>query len=150
MDDNNQTLIPNSKKEMADEAQKIVDLDKAIKERISRIESARAELKPASEMLTSYLMGDEKYAHETDLAKKAQGLKNLSKRRLLEAPQGKDLQDKIKSIKDEIAELEEGLSYYLREYQRMTGSNEFEDQDGQLRQIVSVVKLVKKPTKKDK
>ena len=41
-------------------------------------------------------------------------------------------------------ELNEGLSDYLREYQRLSGSNEIEGEDGELRTIVYVAKLVRK------
>ena len=43
---------------------------------------------------------------------------------------------------DKIAK--EGLSDYLREYQRLSGSNEIEGEDGELREIVYTAKLVKK------
>jgi hypothetical protein len=59
-------------------------------------------------------------------------------------PQGKNLEEKVITTKEELKEVEEALSYYLREYQRLTGSNEFEGSDGELRQIVYMAKLVRK------
>ena len=57
------------------------------------------------------------------------------------------LAGKLKSLKSEKKELQEGLSDYLREYQRLSGSNEIEGEDGEIRQIVYVAKLVKKSSK---
>ena len=47
-------------------------------------------------------------------------------------------------MKSEQSELKTGLSDYLREYQRLSGSNEIEGEDGEVREIVYVAKLVKK------
>jgi hypothetical protein len=40
---------------------------------------------------------------------------------------------RVKSLKSEKSELEGGLSDYLSEYQRLSGSNEIEGDDGEIR-----------------
>ncbi len=62
----------------------------------------------------------------------------------MKQPHVADVANKLKTLKSERAELEDGLSDYLREYQRLSGSNEIEGDDGQVRQIVYVAKLVRK------
>ena len=57
---------------------------------------------------------------------------------------GKELNQKLKDMKNEMSDARDALSTYLREYQSKTGQNEFEGEDGELRQIVFVAKLVRK------
>ena len=51
---------------------------------------------------------------------------------------------KVDELKSELKEAQEALSSYLAEYQKLTGSSEIEGEDGELRKIVYVAKLVKK------
>lgn len=126
------------------EAETLMTIDAAIKERIVKIEEKKNEIKPQREMLTSYLENDEGYRQTSEVAKKASQQKSALKKQLLATQQGQTLTEKIQTLKDELVELEEGLSYYLREYQRITGANEFEGADGELRQIKFTAKLIRK------
>ncbi len=101
-------------------------------------------MQPVREMLNDYLENDPIYREHTDLAKKATQVKSATKKQLMSTPNAKELDGKIRTMKQDIKDAEEALSYYLREYQRITGANEFEGEDGELRQIVSVAKLVRK------
>ena len=65
------------------------------------------------------------------------------KNQIMLQPQNADLTEKIKAAKAQIDELNDGLSFYLQEYQKLTGANEFEDEDGKVQKIVYVVKLVR-------
>lgn len=62
----------------------------------------------------------------------------------MKRPDVADLSNKLKDLKSEQTELKEGLSDYLRECQRLSGSNEIEGDDGEVREIVYTAKLVKK------
>lgn len=127
-----------------EEAQTLMTVDAAIKERITKIEEKKNEIRPQREMLTSYLENDEKYREATEKAKKASQEKSSIKKQLLATPQGQNLNEKLETLKEDLVELEEGLSYYLREYQRLTGANEFEGDDGELRTIKLTAKLIRK------
>ncbi len=126
------------------EAQSLLSLDATIKEKIERIEKLREEIRPHKEMLNSYLENDDTYREATALAKKASANKSEVKKRLLGTPQGKDLSSKVETMSSDIKEEEESLSDLLREYQKTTGSSEFEGSDGELRQIVLQARLVRK------
>lgn len=119
-------------------------VESAIKEHMSQIEKLGDELKPVKEMLDDYLDNDPTYRERTELAKKASQLKSQTKQQLLKQPNAVQLVEKIKTMKEEMKGLNEALSYYLREFQRLTGANEFEGSDGELRQIVYIAKLVRK------
>jgi hypothetical protein len=50
-------------------------------------------------------------------------------------------------MKEELADLQDSLSDYLREYQRTTGSNVFVGDNGEELEIVHVTKLVRRNSK---
>ena len=125
-------------------ADELLTIESSIKQHMPQIEKLGEELKPVKEMLEDYLDNDPDFKERTELAKKATQLKTQTKQLLLKQPNAASLVEKIKSMKEEQKGLQEALSYYLREYQRLTGANEFEGPDGELRQIVYTAKLVRK------
>lgn len=127
-----------------EESSELITIDSAIKSRVGQLNKLKNDLKVQKEMLTSYLENDEKYREAVELSKKANGVKNTVKAQLLKQPEAANLNETVKSLKEQVFELNEGLSYYLREYQRLTGANEFEGEDGELQQIIYVAKLVRK------
>jgi hypothetical protein len=131
-----------------DAAQVLLDLETLIKTHIATIDKGKSELKKQREMLTSILENDETYRLHNDEAKKAAKTKAQTKYQLMQQPQNKQLADKVKTIAAEIKEQDAALSDYLREYQRMSGSTEIETDDGVVREIVYVAKLVKKSSGK--
>ena len=141
MNDTTQQDIDTSKEQRLDT---LLSIESAIKERISRIEQLKADMQPHKEMLASYLDNDPVYREHSEAAKAASKQKSATKKQLLSIPAGKALVDKLDLLKDEMKELQEGLSYYLKEYQQTTGANEIEGADGELRQIIYVAKLVRK------
>lgn len=128
-------------------AQVLLDLESTIKSHIVQIDRGRAELKKQREMLESALLNDETYRLHTEEAKKAAKTKALTKFQILQQPANKQLAEKVHDLSAEIRELNQALSDYLREYQRMSGSSEIETEDGEVREIVYVAKLVKKSTR---
>ncbi len=122
----------------------LLTIESSIKTNIAKIDRLKEDSKPLREMMKSFLEGDEQYVQASEAAKKASQLKTGRKRELLETENGKELKNKLETLKMDLDEAQEALSYYLREYQRLTGLNEFEGEDGELRQIVSIVKLIRK------
>ena len=142
--DDKQLSLKQEQEEQLKEAENLLLIDSAIKDRISKIEQLKADMEPHKEMLASYLENDQVYREHDKAAKAASKQKSLTKKQLLSVPAGKAIVDKLDALKDDLKELEEGLSYYLYEYQKLTGSKEVEGSDGELRQIVYMAKLVRK------
>jgi anion-transporting ArsA/GET3 family ATPase len=143
MDEKPTTLQPPQAPDSTD-ATALLTLDSVIKERIERIERLKNEMKPQKEMVDLILENDEVFTQKFNDSKKASKELLTVKKELLARPEAKVASEKLKTMKEEMKELQEALSDYLREYQRMTGANEFEGADGELRSIVSSVKLVRK------
>jgi hypothetical protein len=129
-------------------AQVLLDLEQLIKTHITNIDKGKSELKKQREMLNSALENDETYRLHNDEAKKAAKTKAMTKYQILQKQENKSLADKVKTIAADIKEADTALSDYLREYQRMSGSSEIETDDGVVREIVYVAKLVKKSSRK--
>lgn len=128
-------------------AQVLLDLEQLIKTHVANIDKGKLELKKLREMLTSALENDETYRLHAEEAKKTAKQKAATKYQIIQQPQNKQLAEKLKSLAGEIKELDTALSDYLREYARMSGTNEIETSDGEVREIVYVAKLVKKSSR---
>jgi len=130
-----------------DNAGVLLDLEKLIKSHDKNIERLKVELKKHKEMLTDILANDSTYKLHEQKAKEANKIKSMTKIQILKRPDTAELVSKIKNMQAEVKELSAALSDYLREYARLSGSNEIEGEDGEIREIVYVAKLVRKKSK---
>ena len=135
--DANEVQLPDSVKTQ-------LSIESLIKTLISRIARLKEDLKPVNEMLNDLLNNNEEYRLAADEAKEATRKKSAVKKKVLSTPEGKMATDKVNVLRGELKEAQESLSSYLGDYQRLTGSNEIEGEDGELRQIVYAAKLVRK------
>lgn len=136
--------VEDNTREIPDAVQTQLSVESLIKTLMTRVARAKEELKPVSEMLNDLLNNNEEYQVVANEAKEASKKKSAVKKQILATPEGKMAADKVNALKDELKEAREALSSYLADYQRLTGSNEIEGEDGELRQIVYVAKLVRK------
>ena len=127
-----------------DAVRTLLSVESLIKTLISRIARVKVDLKPVKEMLSDLLNNNEKYQLADNEAKEASKKKSTAKKEILSTPEGKMASGKVDELKSELKEAQEALSTYLAEYQKLTGSSEIEGEDGELRKIVYVAKLVKK------
>jgi hypothetical protein len=75
-------------------------------------------------------------------------VKATTRQQIASQPSVIAIANKVKSLGQDIKERQAALSDYLLEYQRMTGANEIEDNDGQIREIINSAKLIKRSSKK--
>lgn len=142
MDEQTTNSNPNT-----DAATVMLDMEAMIKNHITDIDRQKSELKKQREMLTSTLENDETYREHDRLAKEAAKTRAATKSEILKLPANRQLAEKVKDLAVEIKELDNALSEYLREYQKMSGVSEIEGHDGEVREIVYVAKLVKKSSR---
>lgn len=122
----------------------ILNLETLIKSHTSGIDKRKEEAKKYNEMIEDILRNDATYKLHAEKAKEATRLKTNTKQHIFRTPQVADIANKLKAVKQEAKEMEASLSDYLREYQRMSGVNEIEGEDGEVREIVYIAKLVKR------
>lgn len=129
------------------EAQSLVSIEALIKRHLEQMEGLKAEARKFADMLADILINSGVYSEHEALAKEAIKTKNITKKDLLKDPSAQDLSKKVKSLRSEIKEHASSLSYFLGEYQKMSGATTIEDLNGEIRDIVVAVKLVKKQTR---
>ena len=122
----------------------LMNLETLIKSHISGLEQRREELKKYKEMMGSSFKNDPGYQDADSAFKDATKLKKDAKARLMKLPEVRNVQEKVTEFSTEIKEMDEALSDYLREYQRISGSNELVDDNGIVHEIMYVARLVKK------
>lgn len=125
----------------------LVKIEEMIKTHFSQISELQEQISQQKGMLDDVFTNDETYQEHDKLAKEASRIKSNTKKEILKRPDVASIADKLKVLKSEQKELKNGLSDYLREYQRLSGSNEIEGEDGQIREIVFTAKLVKRSSK---
>jgi len=125
-------------------AELLGNLESSIKEHIASVDKSKTELKKLKEMLSDMFANDSTYQLHDKAVKDATKIRTKTKSELLKQPAAADLNAKVKELSSEIKDFQNALSDYLREYQRLSGSNEIEGDDGEVREIVYVAKLVKR------
>lgn len=137
------TTEPEEKKAMS-----ILDLDALIKRYIKDVEKTKADLKEQKSMFDDSFKSNAKYKESDEKVKAINREKQAVKQLVMKEPAVVAVNGKMNELKDEIKDLQDSLSGYVTEYQRLTGAKEFEDEDGNIREIIHVVKLVKRFQKK--
>ncbi len=125
----------------------VINLEGLIKTNVAAADQLQAEIRKYKEMLDDILANDKTFQQHSEKAKEAAKLKQGTKAQILQQPQAKELDDKVKTLKSELKENQVSLSDYLQEYQRLSGVNEIEGEDGQVREIIYTAKLIRKSAK---
>lgn len=128
-------------------ASSYLQLTSLIKSYISRVDRLKEEIKEQKDMMDNVLENDEVYQSHLEKAKEATRIKNETKKQLLTQSAMMEIAEKIKTAKEELKEAQETLSGYLKQFQELSDETQIEGEDGQVREIVSVLKLVKKSAK---
>ena len=142
-----QQETPTEQEALSSDTVLLVRIEEMIKTHLAQIGNLQEEITKYRDMVNDIFLNDETFQEHDKIAKEAVKVRSATKQQIMKRPDVADLSNKLKSLKSEQKELKEGLSDYLREYQRLSGSNEIEGEDGQLRQIVFIAKLINKSAK---
>lgn len=113
----------------------VISLTEMINTSLGVVEKVKEDRTKVSEMLQSMLDNDPAYIEASLKAKEAGKVKSQAKKQVMRTPQAADLDRKLTELKQHIKELNDSLSDYLNEYIRQTGSMQFEDNTGKVRDI---------------
>lgn len=122
----------------------LLNMESLIKGHVSTIDKLSVEAKKIKEMLDDIFSNDPTYQEHDKAAKEAGRVKQNTKAQILKQPQAADLDKKFKDLRGELKENQASLSDYLQEYARMSGVNEIEGDDGEMREIIYSARLIKK------
>lgn len=132
---------------LGSKADDFLALESLIKNYISRLKTLKANLKQQKDIYDNSFESDVVYHENSEKAKEALAVRSSTKQQLLKQPALMELSEKIDDLRMEIKEAEENLSDYLIQYQRLSGSDEIETEDGERMIIVYKAKLVRSTTK---
>lgn len=121
-----------------------LELEGLVKQYIAAIAKLQGELKEKNEMLNDAFEGDAVYQEHAQKAKEANRVKSATKQQILKQSAVAELNERVKDLKFDIKENQALLSDYLNQYQKATGATQIEDEEGEVLEIVNVVKLVKR------
>lgn len=122
----------------------LMSLESLIKTNIIGIDKLQIELKKHREMLEDTLENDPVYKEHARLVKEATKVKSGTKSQILKQPAVAGIHEKVKNFAADLKDKKLALSDYLREYQRLSNLSEIQLDDGDVREIVNVPKLVRK------
>lgn len=122
----------------------LLNLESMIKTNMGAISRLEEEANKHKGLLDDIFNNDPTYKEHEKLAKEAARVKSNTKAQILKQPQAADLNLKLKSMQSELKEMKGSLSDYLQQFAEMSGLNEIEGDDGEIRQIVYVARLIKK------
>ena len=140
------TVDSNSKQitNKSDQATQALDLTSLINRYVADIEKVKNKLKEQRQMFKDAFENDKEYHDKNEVVKAATKEKNAVKQRIMRLPGVESAAEKTQELQSELKELNQALSGYLQEHIRTTGTRVIETEDGKLREIVPVYKLVNK------
>ncbi len=130
---------------MADQNNIQDGLESLIKSYIAKMDILEKELKEKNRMLKDAFESDAVYKEHADKAKEANRIKSATKQQILKQPSLAELNERIKDLIFDVNEQQAVLTDYLTQYQHQTGVSQIEIGDGEVMDIVTVVKLSKRP-----
>lgn len=124
-----------------------LNLESLIHRYLKDIEASRQRVKEKKSMLDAAYENDAEYAQAMQKVKEANKVKKGIQQKIQTQPAIKMLADEVNNFKEELKDLQQALSQYLRQYEEKTGSRFFTTEDGEMMEIVIVRKLVRKSDK---
>ncbi len=124
--------------------ERIMSLENMINGYLMDLEKLQKDLKEQSTMLKDTFENDAEYAAASEKVKEVQKMKKEIKDKLISDPSVALLDAKVNDLKTEVKDARQALSDYLHQYYLESGLTQITDSSGEVREIVTSVKLVKK------
>ncbi len=129
------------------QAESLVAIEGLIKNRLQQIEVLTSEMKSLKEMFDDYLINDSKYSEASEAAKEATKAKTSAKKEAVSQPEAESIVAKLKDAREQLKDLRETFSAGLRDYEKLSGTDQIEIEPGDIRKIVYKARLVKASSK---
>lgn len=136
------TFNSGNSKGTQDGATVTLSLENLIRGHLGTLEKLRVQIAEHSDTLNNILENDPTYKEHAEEAKKATKVKTGTKSEIMKRPDVMQVSSKMKAAREEYKEQQQTLSELLAEYQRSTGLDSIEMEDGKIKKIVMTAKLV--------
>lgn len=128
-------------------AEGLLNLEELINNHIESIDKLKDELRSTREMFEDSFNNDPTYKENVDRVKEVTKAKNAVRQQIAKQPSVATLEQKVKDLRFDINESSKTLSDLLQDYKEQTGATEIETRNGQILEIVSTSRLVKRSNK---
>lgn len=125
-------------------ATSILEVESIINRYLGDVEKMKETMKSQKEMYNAAFENDAQYAEKNEDMKKVKKEVAAIKQRIVKLPEVVVINNRINELKEEMKDMQEALTGYLQRYQEISGTNQFMTEDGEIIEIVNVVKLVRK------
>jgi len=122
----------------------LLNLESLINGYLVDLEKAQEKMKTQRDMFNDTFENDAEYNQIMQKVKEVNRLKSVAKQRIMKLPNVVELTNKIREYRDEVKDIQEGLSGYLQQYKELSGSNQLTRDNGEVVEIISVTKFVKR------
>lgn len=112
-----------------------LSLENLIRGHINTIGTLKNEAAEHNDTLNNILLNDATFKEHEEAAKKAIKVKTATKGEIMKRPEVLQVSNKLKAAREEIKEQQATLSDLLTEYQRSTGLDSIELDNGQVKKI---------------
>lgn len=131
----------------SDQATALLSLEELIKNHIESIDKLRDEIKKIREMFEDSFNNNPTYREHTERTQKVSKERNSVRQQIAKQPSVATIAQKLKDLRFDMSEQVKTLSDLLQDYHEQTGATQIETRNGQVMEIVSTAKLVRKNTK---
>ncbi|CAN5181658.1 hypothetical protein BH09PAT2_BH09PAT2_09330 [soil metagenome] len=121
-----------------------IQLENIINGYLGDLERLQRDMKEQSQMFRDTLENDADYAACMNRARDISKEKKTIQDKLIQDPSLALVESKIRDLKSEVKETQQALSDYLQQFYEQSGLRQITGVDGEIRDIVTFVKLVKK------
>lgn len=118
-----------------------LSLESLIKGHLNTLSKLKNQVAEQMDMLNNVLENDPTYKQHSEDAKKATKVKTATKSEIMKRPDVMQVNNKIKAVREEQKEQQQTLSELLAEYQRTTGLDSIETDEGKIRKIITTARL---------
>ena len=128
---------------MNNDSTDFLNLERLIKGYLSQVENLKKEIRQQRQIIEDAFENDAVYREHHEKVKEASRLRLQTRNQILNQSNLREIREKLEEMRDKLKEQEATLSDYLLQYQKMTGFSEIEGDDGEIRIIVNVARLIK-------
>lgn len=119
-----------------------LNLESLIRGHLTSIDKLRVQVKELNDTINNILSSDPTYKDHSDKAKEASKVKSGTKSQIMKRPEVMQTVGKLNEARMELKDQQATLSDLLAEYQRTSGQDSIEMEDGRVKKIVFTAKLV--------
>ena len=124
-----------------------INLESLINRYLKDIDGVKEKLKMQKTMLEDSFNNDAGYAEANKKVKDVTKVRSGIKEKIQKQPGVANIINEINALKEETKDLQEGLSQYLQQYMLQSGLNQFTGEGGEVLEIVTSRRLVRKNSK---